>query len=102
MYFFAVILNNLSVVVFIVGLWGLVVIKGNLLLILISVEVIIFSVSNRLLLISAILDDILGQLFTLFLLAIAASESAIGLALLVVYYKLRGNLRHIFVSTLKA
>lgn len=95
-------LNNLSMLVLIVGFWGLVVVKGNLLLILMSVEVIIFAVSTQLLSIAAKIDDIAGQLFSLFLLTVAAAESAIGLAILVVYYKLRGNLKHIFFSSLKA
>jgi NADH-quinone oxidoreductase subunit K len=95
-------LNTLSLVILIVGFWGLVVVKGNLLLILMSVEVIIFAFSMQLLTIAAKIDDISGQIFSLFLLTVAAAESAIGLAILVVYYKLRGNLKHIFFSTLKA
>lgn len=95
-------LNNLSLTLLIVGFWGLVVVKSNLILILISVELIIFALSIKLLLVSALLDDILGQILSLFLLTVAAAESAIGLAILVVYYKLRGAIKNLFVSTLKS
>ena len=102
MIFLGLVLNNLSVLIFVIGFWGLVVVKGNLLVILMAIEIILFALSVRLLLISALIDDISGQIFSLFLLTIAAAESAIGLALLVVYYKLRGNLKNLFISILKA
>lgn len=100
--FISLMLNNLSVLVIMIGFWGLVVVKGNLLLVLMSVEILIFGFSVQLLVMAAKLDDLTGQIFSLFLLTVAAAESAIGLALLVVYYKLRGSLKHIFFSILKA
>lgn len=99
--FISLMLNNLSILVIMIGFWGLVVVKGNLLLVLMSVEILVFGFSVQLLVMAAKLDDLTGQIFSLFLLTVAAAESAIGLALLVVYYKLRGNLKYIFFSILK-
>ena len=99
--FISLMLNNLSVLVIMIGFWGLVVVKGNLLLVLMSVEILVFGFSVQLLVMAAKLDELTGQIFSLFLLTVAAAESAIGLALLVVYYKLRGNLKYIFFSILK-
>jgi NADH-quinone oxidoreductase subunit K len=66
-----------------------------------ALELIIFSVIVNLITYSSYLDDSQGQTFSLFLLTIAAAESALGLAISVIYYKLRGTLKNIFVSTLK-
>ena len=99
--FISLMLNNLSVLVIMIGFWGLVVVKGNLLLVLMSVEILVFGFSVQLLVMAAKLDELTGQIFSLFLLTVAAAESAIGLALLVVYYKLRGNLKYIFFFNIK-
>ena len=94
-------LNNVSLLLTIIGFWGLIVVKGNLLLILMSVEMVIFALSVRLMVISGLLDDLIGQIFSLFLFTVAAAESAIGLAILVVYYKLRGTLHNLYFTILK-
>ncbi len=95
------ILNNISFFLFTIGLWGLVVTESTVMIILMALELIIFSVIVNLITYSSYLDDSQGQTFSLFLLTIAAAESALGLAISVIYYKLRGTLKNIFVSTLK-
>ena len=64
-------------------------------------ELMLLSVNLSFILFSVYLDDILGQLFFLLVLTIAASESAIGLAILVIYYRLRGSIFIDLVSQLK-
>jgi NADH:ubiquinone oxidoreductase subunit K len=78
-----------SVLVFFVGLVGLLVLRHNLIILLMSVELIFFSVILNFSVFSVYLDDAQGQLFALFILTIAAAESGLGLAILIVYYRLR-------------
>jgi NADH-quinone oxidoreductase subunit K len=90
-----------SLVLLLVGLWGVVVIRNNLLSLLLSVELMLFGVSFSFIFFSLLLDDLTGQLFAFFILTIAAAESSVGLALLVFYYRLRGLLDIDFIITLK-
>jgi NADH-quinone oxidoreductase subunit K len=66
-----------------------------------SVELILLSINANFLIVSAYLDDRLGQIFALFILTVASAESAIGLAILVVFYRLRGTVSIEFVNLLK-
>lgn len=86
---------------YIVGLWGILVIRFNLLNILMSIEIILLGISMTFIGYSLILDDLLGQIFCLFILTIAAAESAVGLAIMVGYYRLRGILELDLISSLK-
>jgi NADH-quinone oxidoreductase subunit K len=76
--------------VFFMGVWGVFLIRRNLLIILISLEIILFAINLNFIVFSLYLDDYLGQIFALLVLTVAASESALGLAILVIYYRLRG------------
>jgi len=96
-----IILLYYSLILFLIGLWGLVVIRNNLLSLLLSVELMLFGISFSFLFFSLILDDLTGQFITFFILTIAAAESAVGLALLVLYYRLRGLIDIDFIITLK-
>lgn len=80
----------MSVVIFVLGLCGVFLTRKNLIIILMSIELILLSINYNFILFSVYLDDMEGQLFALFILTVAAAESAIGLALVVVYYRLRG------------
>lgn len=95
------IVNNLSIIIFLISLWGFVIIRTNLILMIMCIEMVIFSVLVGLISISAFFDDLFGQMFIIFLLSIAASESALGLAIVVIYYRLRGTLKFIYITTLK-
>lgn len=90
-----------SVILFFIGLLGLFFTRKNLIIILISLELLLLSVNLNFVLFSNILDDSLGYLFVIFILTIAAAEAAIGLAILVIYYRLRGLISIEYVNLLK-
>ena len=74
--------------------WGprIVLNRKNILIILMSVELMLLAVNINFVVFSVCLDDLIGQMFALFILTVAAAESAIGLAILVAYYKVRNNI----------
>ena len=76
-----------SSTIFLLGLLGLVLNKRNLLIILMSVELMLVGVNLNFIFFSLHLDDLIGQVFALYVLTVAAAESAIGLAIFTVYYK---------------
>ena len=78
---------NLSVILFLIGILGFV-----LNLMLISIEVMLLAVTLLVLVSCYSFDDILGQTYSIYIIAIAGAESAIGLGILVAYYRLRGNI----------
>lgn len=78
---------------FFIGIIGLVLNRKNILITIISLEIMLLAVILNFVIFSLYLDDILGQIFVLFILTIAASESATGLALLTVYYKLKNTIQ---------
>lgn len=81
-----------SVIIFMISFFGLIYNKKSILIILISIELILLSVNILFIVFSIYLDDIVGQVFTIFILTIAAAETSIGLSLLLVSYKVRGNI----------
>ena len=68
---------------------------------LMCIELMLLAVNLNFLIFSAYLDDLIGQLFSLLVLTVAAAESAIGLALLVIYHKTRGNIQIEYMKQLK-
>jgi NADH-ubiquinone oxidoreductase chain 4L len=83
---------NLSVVLFLIGILGFVLNRKNIILILISVELILLRVTVQILLYSYLFDDVVGLTFRIYIIRIAGAESAIGLGILVAYYRLRGSI----------
>jgi NADH-quinone oxidoreductase subunit K len=81
-----------SIGLFCLGFVGLAFNTGNVITLLMSLELMLGGASLTFLNISFFIDDIVGQLFAIFILTVAAAESAIGLAMLVVYYKLSGTI----------
>lgn len=81
-----------SVIIFMISFFGLIYNKKSILIILISIELILLSVNILFIVFSIYLDDIVGQIFTIFVLTIAAAEISIGLSLLLVSYRVRGNI----------
>lgn len=77
---------------FIIGMLGLVLNRKNILIMIISIELMLLAVNLNFIIFSIYLDDILGQLFVLFILTIAAAESSIGLAILISNFKLKGTI----------
>jgi len=86
---------------FLIGVWGLVLNNNNVLLMLMSIELMLLAISFNFIIFSIYLDDIVGQIFTLYILVIAASEAAIGLAILISYYRVKGTLAILFTNLLK-
>lgn len=97
--FFSIIQFNL--ILFVIALWGILVIRKNLLVVLIALELLAISVSLNFVIFSIYLDDIIGQIFSLNLLAIIGAESAIGLALLLLLFRLKYDISIDIISTLK-
>lgn len=87
--------------VFLIGVLGLVLNKRNLLILLMSIELMLVGLNLNFIFFSVYLDDILGQLFALYVLTVAAAESAIGLALLVIFYRIKNSIVIEKIPTLK-
>ena len=83
---------NLSLVLFLIGILGFVLNRKNIILMLISIEMMLLAVTLLVIISSFSFDDILGQTYSVYIIAIAGAESAIGLGILVAYYRLRGNI----------
>ena len=82
----------LSLVLFLIGILGFVLNRKNIILMLISIEVMLLSITFLILISSLSFDDILGQTFAVYIITVAGAESAIGLGILVAYYRLRGSI----------
>lgn len=82
----------ICLILFLIGIQGFVFNRKNIILMLISIEIILLSLTILLLHTSILYEDIYGQIFAIFIIVIAAAESAIGLALLVNYYRLKGSI----------
>jgi NADH-ubiquinone oxidoreductase chain 4L len=77
---------------FLIGVLGFTLNKKNIILMLISIEIMLLSVTLLILINSWVFEDILGQVFAIYIIVIAAAESAIGLGILVAFYRLRGSI----------
>jgi NADH-quinone oxidoreductase subunit K len=85
-YIFNILLIS-STIVFVFGVIGLILNRHNLLVILMSIELMLLGVNLNFIIFSTYLDDFLGQVFSLYILTVAAAESAIGLAIFSIYYR---------------
>ena len=92
---------TVSIILFLMGIWGIFLNRKNIIIMLMSIELMLLAVNLNFLLFSVYLDDLVGQLFALLLLTVAAAESAIGLALLVIYYRVRGTIAVEFINLIK-
>ena len=91
----------LGFILFIIGSLGIVVNRKNIILMLMSIELALLSINLILITSSIIIDNIGGQMFALYILVVAAAESAIGLSILVAYYRVRGTISVAFVNLLR-
>jgi len=91
----------LSLILLALGFCGVFVLRSNLIITLISLEVVLFTVNLNFIVYSAFLDDLLGQIFALLVLSVAAAESSVGLALLVAMFRVRGVISIDYLNTLK-
>ena len=88
------ILNKFIVNLFLfcIGLFGIIFNRQNLIIILMSIELILLSINLNFIFFSVYLDDILGEIFALIILTVAAAESAIGLAIMIVYFRIHNTI----------
>ena len=90
-----------AMVLFLLGLSGIFLNRKNIIILLMSIELMLLSINFNFIIFSVFLDDILCQLFALLVLTVAAAESAIGLAILVIYYRVRGTIAIEFIDLMK-
>ena len=83
---------TVSAILFMLGVFGIFLNRKNVIIILMSVELMLLAVNITMVAFSSFLNDITGQVFALFILTVAAAEAAIGLAILVVFYRNRGTI----------
>jgi NADH-quinone oxidoreductase subunit K len=83
---------TVAAILFTLGLFGVFLNRKNVIIILMSIELMLLAVNINLVAFSAHLQDLVGQVFTMFVLTVAAAEAAIGLAILVTYYRNRGSI----------
>jgi len=83
---------TVSAILFTLGILGIFLNRKNVIIIMMSVELMLLAVNINLVAFSADLGDMVGQVFTMFVLTVAAAEAAIGLAILVVYFRNRGSI----------
>ena len=91
----------LAAIIFIIGIIGIFLNRKNVIIILMSIELILLAVNINLVSFSIFTQDLTGQIFTLFILTVAAAEAAIGLAIIVVYYRNKGSIRVEDINSLK-
>ena len=92
---------TLAAVLFTIGVAGIILNHKNIIVILMSVELILLAVNINLVAFSSYAHDLTGQVFALMILTVAAAEAAIGLAILVAYYRNRGSIAVADVNSLK-
>ena len=83
---------SLSAIIFAIGIIGVFLNRKNVIIILMSIELILLAVNINLVAFSTFLDDLTGQIFAMLVLTVAAAEAAIGLAIIVVYFRNRGSI----------
>ena len=92
---------TVSAAVFVIGIFGLFLNRKNVIVLLMSIELMLLSVNINFVAFSSFLNDYVGQIFTLFVLTVAAAEAAIGLAILVCFFRNKGSIDVEDVSVMK-
>lgn len=92
---------TLAAIIFTIGIVGIFINRKNIIIILMSVELILLAVNINLVSFSIYLQNLTGQVFSMFVLTVAAAEAAVGLAIIVVYYKNKGSIDVEQISNLK-
>ena len=83
---------TVAAILFTIGIFGIFLNRKNVIVILMAIELILLSVNINLVAFSAFLHDLVGQVFAMFVLTVAAAEAAVGLAILVIYFRGRGTI----------
>ena len=84
---------TVAAILFTLGIFGIFLNRKNVIIILMAVELILLAVNLNLVAFSAALGDLVGQVFAMFVLTVAAAEAAIGLAIVVIYFRNRGSIQ---------
>jgi len=92
---------NIVITLFLIGVLGLVLNRKNILITLMSIELMLLAINLNFIIFSIYLDDLAGYIFVLFILTIAAAESVIGLAILTIYYRLKNTIRMDKIKNIK-
>ena len=92
---------TLGAIIFTIGIVGIFLNRNNVIEILMSIELILLAVNINLVSFSVFFNDLIGQIFTLFILTVAAAEAAIGLAIIVAYYRNTGTVHVEEINSLK-
>ena len=92
---------TVAAVLFVIGIFGLFLNRKNIIILLMSIELTLLSVNINLVAFSSFMNDLVGQIFTLFVLTVAAAEAAIGLAILVSFFRNRGTIAVEDVNVMK-
>ena len=92
---------TLAAIIFTIGIIGIFLNRKNVIIILMSIELILLAVNINLVSFSIYLQDLVGQVFTMFILTVAAAEAAVGLAIIVIYYKNKGSINVEQIDSLK-
>ena len=92
---------TIAMILFLLGVSGIFLNRKNIIIFFFSVELMLLAVNFNFIIFSVYLDDLIGQVFALFIVTVAAAESAIGLAILVVYYRVRGTIGIEFIQIMK-
>ena len=92
---------TIGIIVFTISVVGLILNRKNLIIMLMSIELMLLAISINLVVYSVFFEDLFGEIFTLFILTVAAGESAIGLGILVAYYRVRGTIAIMFINLMK-
>ena len=92
---------TVAAALFVIGIFGLFLNRKNVIVMLMSIELMLLAVNINFVAFSAYLGDLVGQVFTMFVLTVAAAEAAIGLAILVCFFRLRGSIAVEDVNVMK-
>ena len=91
----------LAALLFVIGVFGIFLNRKNIIIIMMSIELMLLAVNINLVAFSYYLQDLVGQIFTMFILTVAAAEAAIGLAIVVIYFRNQGTIAVEDISEMK-
>lgn len=95
------VISKTILAMYFVAITGIIINRQSLIIVLMSIELMLLSITLNYTVTSIYIDDLFGQIFGLFILAVAGAESSLGLAILVVYYRIRGTLSIYYLNTIK-
>jgi len=91
-----------NLILFTIGSVGIIINRRNILIVIMCIELILLSVNLNFIITATYLDDFVGQIFSLIVLTVAAAESAIGLAIIILFFRFKGNISIKEITNLKA